>query len=570
MELRIRPALQNSFPLAGFYIRGASLHHWLFEIQSLGLALPDVEFFPLPGARANSTWGCLVLVSDKHESYQNSRHECCQCVCPGFYIPEKSEVSPLLCPEDRELLFRGKMHIFHPETGFVIPEEKISPERFLVLPAEKTRFSFSPEAGLFIPERVKSFQVKVSEAEDPLKSLEEKVVAKREKIPSDPLNLAEKVKLGFYKLLFSRKATTTGGGSGNSEVRSWLDRIPGLGRSKNRRLLEKMQQDFENLEERNQKQLEKLMKLLRENPEEALKYAIPIDNSGAARGNEGGFLDLGQRWRNFSLFQHSSNSGQGRVVDLGDYGNQLTQQYLKTAEDLVKRGEYEKAAFVYMKLLKNNYKAAMTLEEGHFYKEAAAIYLQHLKNTPKAAECFEKGNITDEAIKLYLELKNHEKVGDLYLKINERSLAYRFYEQSVTESKSQNKYVHASLIYRNKMNDSPKARETLLEGWNGGHEPGPCLEHYFNAFDDRTEKKIAIDYIYGHKTAKHQRKIFLDVIEKEHRKQDELAPHLREIAYEIIAAEAHQNPSVLESLKRFNPLDKEISKDTSRFRSKRK
>ena len=38
MELRIRPALQNSFPLAGFYIRGASLHHWLFEIQSLGLA----------------------------------------------------------------------------------------------------------------------------------------------------------------------------------------------------------------------------------------------------------------------------------------------------------------------------------------------------------------------------------------------------------------------------------------------------------------------------------------------------------------------------------------------------
>ncbi|MCE3296012.1 MAG: hypothetical protein K0R65_1726 [Crocinitomicaceae bacterium] len=558
------------FSVGGFFIRGASARNWLIEIQSLGMSLHDIRIFPLPGSTANSIWGCIVLVDESEGNFNAGRHEYCQRVFPDFYIPEKCEVSPRISQEDHERLFNNKIHVFHPETGFVILEETLMIGNLFVMPEEKFRFVFSPEDTNFIPERIKTFRVQVDETEDPLKALEKSVVPKQEKLPSNPLNFLEKIKLGFYRLLFrpANSGTKTTGSADETKKPSWLGKlILGLS-SKSGPMLEKMQRDLENLEERNQKQIDKLLKLLKDNPEEALKYAIPIDNSGAARGKEGGFLDLNVRWNNLSLFQ-SPNSGNGRVVDIGDYGTHLTNQYLKTAQELVDKGEYEKAAFVYMKLLKNNYKAASTLEEGHYYKEAAALYLKHLKNTQKAAECYEKGNMTDEAVKLYVELKKYEKAGDLYLKLSKKELAYQFYEQSVAEEKSKKKYLNASSIYRQKMNNPQKSQDTLLEGWESGHEAESCLGNYFSAIGDSEEKKAAVNQVYAHKTNDKNLKKFLEVIEKEHRKQNELKPFLREFSYEVIAEKASRNPDLTDLLKRLNSEDKEIAKDTSRFRLKK-
>jgi hypothetical protein len=60
-----------------------------------------------------------------------------------------------------------------------------------------------------------------------------------------------------------------------------------------------LQQDFEELERRNQKHLDRLMKLFKNNPLEALKYKIPLDNEGYQEGRMGQ-LTLSKRWMDFS------------------------------------------------------------------------------------------------------------------------------------------------------------------------------------------------------------------------------------------------------------------------------
>jgi hypothetical protein len=63
-----------------------------------------------------------------------------------------------------------------------------------------------------------------------------------------------------------------------------------------------LQQDSEELERRNQKHLDRLMELFKNNTSEALKYVIHFDNEMVSRGNVWGQLTLSKRWMEFSLF----------------------------------------------------------------------------------------------------------------------------------------------------------------------------------------------------------------------------------------------------------------------------
>src|SRR5690606_12145948 len=124
-----------------------------------------------------------------------------------------------------------------------------------------------------------------------------------------------------------------------------------------------------------------------------------------------------------------------------------------TAHTLIKQKEFHQAAFVYLKLLRNPALAAQALEVGNHFQEAATLYLQNGGNKSKAAECYEKGHMIAEAIELYKELKENEKVGDLFVRIGNRPEANFYYEKVVENYIEKEQYVKGSLIYKHKMND---------------------------------------------------------------------------------------------------------------------
>ena len=151
-----------------------------------------------------------------------------------------------------------------------------------------------------------------------------------------------------------------------------------------------------------------------------------------------------------SLFSEQYRPTASGSIDLGNNYFTLQQQYTKTAQELINKKNTKRAAFVYMKLLKQYHQAADTLEQGKLYQEAATVHLNHTGNKLKAAQCYEKGKMTNEAINLFKELNEHEKVGDLYMSINNQRSGLEHYNMVLDQLKDQHQYVKASLLCRNR------------------------------------------------------------------------------------------------------------------------
>ena len=424
MELRIKQSDKNTWPLAGILIRGSAPEQWLLAMQQMSIPVQSATVFPVPGTTANSLWGCLVETNAVPDAARIGKNEYCQLVHHLLYIPEKSTVFPVLTSAEMDQLFLSKRHVFHPDFGWVELGEPVDWAALIALPEERAIAVRTPELPVFIPEKILGFQITPVSREEVLKSMEKAMTEQHKPLGDAPLNILEKARLKFYKTLFS---SGEGEGTVLKNMDGLLDKFPSI----NSEWIKNWQQDFADLEQRNQKKIDRLLDLFKNNPEEALKYAIPLDEGGNSRGpSTGAELDWAKRWLNFDLFGSppaNGNSGSGAAVVADDDYQRLHAQYYRSAQELMAKAEYYKAAFIYLKLLKNYGLAADALEKGKYYKEAAAIYLKHANNKEKAAACYEKGFMYHEAIELYKELENHEKVGDLYLLINKRKEANLHY-----------------------------------------------------------------------------------------------------------------------------------------------
>ena len=86
--------------------------------------------------------------------------------------------------------------------------------------------------------------------------------------------------------------------------------------------------------------------------------------------------------------------------------------------------------------------------------------------------------ITD-AIGLYKELNEYEKVGDLYMLQQKKETAFEYYQIVADDYIAHDKYVKASLLYKNKMENTESAQEFLLKGWRHQKDAFNCINNYF-------------------------------------------------------------------------------------------
>lgn len=579
MELSLKPSQYNRFPLNGILVKGASVKKWLLEIQRMELNLNCVSVYPLPGTTANSVWGCLIVPQSVISQLNLEQNEICQQVSPRFFIANKSELFPVMTLTELEKLFAQSVWLMHPLIGLVELKETIDVSKLIELPKSASLRVIRPESAPFIPKEIKSFQVAPVDVEKALEKLEEQFFPKLEKMEDKPLSFFEKVKMQFYKLQFRKKEGNKRVSKTNSSNTSQRTGEPnGFGKfmqslmkpfngNKKGNYGDRVQENLEDLEKRNQKQLDKLLDMLRNNPDEALKYAIPLDETGSSRGQSNGRLELSKNWSVFSIFadRQLSNTRSGGSVDIGDYYGSLKEQYRKTAAELIEQRNYEKAAFVYMKLLKDDCSAAETLAKGELYQDAASIYLKLLNDKPKAAECFVQGNLIANAIDLYKELKDHEKVGDMYTILHRKKEANVYYEQVAANHKETNQYIKASLIYKNKMHLNASAQETLMKGWRADHDAVNCLKMYLSDFESTADLKKELNRLYQEDVNQLNQEKFLSVLKNDDYQRDELQEPVREMAYEIIASRVNDNPEIVKELRYFNPENKGLIKDTLRY-----
>ncbi len=173
--------------------------------------------------------------------------------------------------------------------------------------------------------------------------------------------------------------------------------------------------------------------------------------------------------------------------------------------------------------------------------------------------------MTSEAINLYKDLNQNEKVGDLYLTINNKTEAFVHYNYVVENYKNNSQYVKASLLLKNKMQDNTSAQSMLLAGWREEKDSLNCLNNYFGNIDDTKVLAKEIDGIYRNDTNSKNKAEFLTAIKHVHKKEEDLAEQTKEIAYEIVAELAITKPDILSELPTFNK-DNQLKKDILRFK----
>jgi len=528
------------------------------------LSTDQVHFFPIPGNTPNSIAGALII-AENPVNLISSRFPRVHSLDGALFLMEHSQLSPLLSPEALRDCFKGAPHFFHPSYGLIALEELRDWSSFMSLNITQERIT-KPSKGLDGTDTLGNYFVREIEPEEVLKTLIKKSVPNPGgTLESKRLSVLEKVKLYALRLLVGKKRSkkkakksnkldaskeTVAPKAVNSAKKSWWKRKE-----------EGMINELEDLEERNKKELEKLMDLLDKDPDHALKYALPIDRSGYSRGPEVGFTMV-NRWSLRGNFGSGGSSGSVSLKD--DQTNLLRQKYSSMADAYIQSEDWEKASFVYLELLSDPNRAANVLEKGKKYEAAAAIFLSRCKNSIRAADCYEKGKFYNRAIDLQQELDNQMKVGDLYTKMGDTARAEIAYTKEIAKMTSSNRFFEAGNVACNQLTDMDQAREHYKEGWKKGALSNKCLDAFLDTFALK-EKRREIAALHQEELKYNKAQVFIDVLIEQGKKEQALKHEIEIVVFETIARVSKENPRIVESLKEVNTGEL-VSKDILRFR----
>ena len=592
MELKLKINSKNTFPKGGIFIKSASPEVWLHEIQHIGLSFDSVKAFPVPGSKANELYGCLLVFNHRKHKVDIGRNNFLQLIENKLFIPENTSISPELTKEEWHNLFSEEYHFLHPEIGLVELKEEIEWQNLLQLPRVKEIEITEPSKTVYTPQFISSLRVEV----DPEKILEdiENPPSEEELIGKLPFDMQKVMKgnqkemdkfLAFldknpklalqYAIPLDTLGTSRGdnygkfsfvsGGNGNafqnffSKIGNLFDR-QGSGGS-------------------GQYQSEGLGVIFKWGFILFFIFGIRSCDFKKVNFDYQSFfgvivlvivfgLLISFLWRGNSA-ANDSKSGGSFLVD-ADRFSTLQNKYEKLAEEFIEQKEYQKAAHIYLKLLKNNQKAAEILEKGELYAEAAAIYLKYCKNKQKAAECYEKGHAYKEAIELFKELNDDEKVGDLYLILKDKKAADNHFRKVIENYKTNFQFVKASLVYKDKIGDTSDAQELLLQGWRTNKDAGNCLNNYFANMNSVEDLSFAITSVYKDDVTSENAVTFLHLLKHQFKKHEVLEENIKNIAYEIVADNIDNKPDLASELLSFNTANKSMLKDIMKYKLKLK
>lgn len=242
------------------------------------------------------------------------------------------------------------------------------------------------------------------------------------------------------------------------------------------------------------REIERLKRLLDEDPDEGLKYALPVGGEGT-RGGAPASSSLMARTVDFQL-QGMSFGGIGDVWELPvETHIELITRYRALAAREVQLGRYRRAAYIYAQLLGDLNLAAATLVNGRFYREAAVLYRDKLHMPLEAARCLEEGGLLAESILIYRQQGQHEKVGDLSRKLGDEEHAVAAYEDAVQGALQKTDYLDAARLCDQKLQSPDRAMESLDFGWPDSPQAKICLNETFSLLARQGQHDEAVQRI---------------------------------------------------------------------------
>lgn len=579
--------------MSGALVRGNSPAMWLKEIGTWGIDPAELVCFLVPESINSIKPSGLFVV------FQNGEIPPVENILNPYglfakklFIPIHATLYPEVSPEELKSILLWEYQLFHPTIGLIGFEKTdvtdLSKLIHFTDPLERNWKLAHP--GIVPPADLHQIAVEKPKPEELLESLLEDIKKKPldeildkdgEEKPTE--KILNNIKRGLFKAMLplvekinAKPTGASGGNVGGARGVGGMNVNNGTAGSEPtspgffKRLENWMKQSLEDIEKKRENEIQRLLKLFDSDTDEALQFALPLNSPYLNRGTPSTpSTQLGRRDVNFNLGK-IGGGGATDTWDAGRYYNDLRTKYQNAATKEVEKKNYKKAAYIYAHLLHDFHSAANVLKQGKHYREAATLYKDHLKNIPAAAECLEQGGLYLEAIELYVELNKYEKAGDLYKIIEQREKAEQLFQRCIDQSMTSKDYLEAFRLQKDKMEDLPKAKETLLRGWDESVQSEACLNKYFDqiASEEEGDLNEEVKNIYVNQTPNSKKTGFLTVLSSvvNRHKEEELTATTRSIAYEITSEQvATGNTSSLNFLRNFIPEDRVIPSDVNRF-----
>ena len=596
LELTIRPHTQTALPEHAQFVTGDNTQAWADEIVRWNVDDDQLRLIVIPRSRRDlKPVGVLVFYRDgsplripRHLSSTKTVQY--GLFGPQVFLPCDATVEPAI--SEREIskdLTQGRAYAWHPTSGLVAAGENdlLSVSDLFSVPEQILEAWDEAHCGTAWAKQLTSVAMlpaATPSATDALDGGKDDIGSKASEIESiepvkdpagqtgeptnSPLGKAYEASMkGFASFIASLTSMAPSGSSNYTWVNKLEDWATG-----------KLQDINERIEQQRFKELFRLQKLLEQNPEEGLQYALPLNSSDLSRGTAAPSSRLSRNQTNFSL----SGLRGGGPADYWDVPEdlraKLNRQYRELAEREINLGRYRRAAYIYGKLLSDLNAAARILEVGKHYREAAVLYQKKLHRNVDAARCLDKGGHWSELIALREELHQYEMAGDVYIKLGLEDEANAAFKRAVRQQFDQQNYIDAARIEEHKLANIDDALSTLEQGWPDSKQANLCVQEIFRVLGTagrHEESKSWIKRIENEfPTATSQPDVLLTTVADLANKYPDQAT--REVAHEstfqIVSAALTDHPNLgrvfLGSIHELHPEDKLLTRDCSNYRSR--
>lgn len=589
MKLQITYQGEQGGSTKAAFISSPKISDWLNVLSQWGVVYQKLECYAVPTSLSSPAPAGLFVVFNRSEvpdSFIIATPY--QCIAHGLYIPADATVEPQVMAHEWEELLLYERNFFHPRIGLVgfRLKDQLDFKQLLKIPALKSTHWQHAQPGPAPKPPLSSIKLHIPPVANFLADLKSEMdIRPLDDIPGDgkdeesglkkDLNSIQRFLL--KKLLDGQRSKKDRDHSSNRSKRT-MSRYDNPGGGGGMGALAGLfgkagawlNQRLEDLEKHREKEIQRLLRMLDEDPDQALRYSIPLDGPYKNRGTAPPSSRLGPRATDFNLGK-IGGGGKADFWNLDRHYASLREKYQKMAREQLKAENYRKAAYIYAHLLGDFHAAANALKQGKYFREAAILYKDHLNNLSQAALCLEEAGLILEAIEIYKDLAKHELVADLYESIEQFEKAKSFYEKAMASQLKSDNYLEACRICQEKLDEPDRTQRLLLEGWKTSKQSEQCLLRYFEHLpvesgEDQEQMEQQVNWIYRHHVPDHKKRDYVSILITLNRKYQGSPTVGRDIAYEIISEQAVTgNPALLPKLQNFVGHDPLLKEDTSRF-----
>lgn len=568
ITLSLRPRRRTNVGEAWF-IMGDLARSWLEVMLVCDVDLEEFEGFVLPRSlKDRAPSGLMVVAGLKADAYWHLPNvHGYRYAGTRLLIPCDADLHPPVSKTEMDAMLHHHLTVMHPAIGLVGFEEtdcvRVS-DLLGRLPERATNFSWA-HPGHIIQERLHAITaMPVPRVEVLFDDIRKEIGSQHgQDLPETP-----------------EEAEESGVGHWRKQMRlKFLDALKSLSKGKGvkpawKQRLEAWTQDrIDALRKDQERELKRLLHLLKTDPDEGLKYALPL-TGGQGRGTAPPASKLSKRDTDFTLGNlRGGNPGSPWVIDWQKHYD-LSRRYREAANRELRLGRFRRAAYIYAELLKDYRESANVLRQGKHFREASVLYLKHLGDPLEGARCLREGGFLLEAITIFENKKRFETVAELYAELGNESESARFYRLAVSRCVAHGHTVKAATLLERYLGCPEEAIALLQKTWPRANDAGVCLEHELGLYERCGQLELRLRRI-EEVTADHppSRAVgLMEVLVKVARQSLDTASHeVAERSSFTVAGRWLGSPIFRESramlalVRRLVPGDRLLTRDTARF-----